>query len=553
MGVPVPRSDSYALALVTLSKLDVAIVGGGMAGSLLARQLARALPGRRIAVFDRKNEFSLNIGESMVEIASNYFVRRLGLGSYLYERHYPKNGLRFFFDTPDHDLPLHEMSEIGSESLPFVPAFQVDRSRLEADLVHMNREAGVDVRLGTKVEKLELGRDGQEHHIVASNGAGSEAFSCRWVVDASGRTRMLARQQGLHVPVDDLDNASVWGWFEGVGDVDALGPDSFRERVRWAPRRLSTLHFLSRGYWIWFIPLQNGLTSIGVVCDREHFDPEWRTTEGFAQFLHGHAAVSSLLQGAKAVDTQCFMHLAYGTRRFYSGDRWALVGESGAFPDPFYSPGADFIALANDFTADLIARDLGGEDREALCERVDLYDSFMQFRVEAAMRLYRDQYSVLGSYELCKLKWDFDVSSYYNLWVWPYLRDEHLNARKLKRQLIQKNHVLSALSNFASFFRRIDDHITRTGAYHRANAGQYSNGQDLLGFVRDVGQETSSKESLRRTEHIFNAVRNRGLGLLEDAGEEVAREPMPLAWFMAPRRLEDAGAGARAALEGGPR
>ncbi|MCP5070116.1 MAG: NAD(P)-binding protein, partial [bacterium] len=80
--------------------LDVAIIGGGMAGALLARQLSQSLPGRRIAVFDKKTRFSLNIGESMVEIASNYFVRRLGLSSYLYDHHYPKNGLRFFFDTP---------------------------------------------------------------------------------------------------------------------------------------------------------------------------------------------------------------------------------------------------------------------------------------------------------------------------------------------------------------------------------------------------------------------------------------------------------------------
>ena len=67
----------------------------------------------------------------MVEIATNYFVRKLGLSSYLYDRHYPKNGLRFFFDTPQRNAPLHEMTEIGSESLPFHPAFQIDRSRLD--------------------------------------------------------------------------------------------------------------------------------------------------------------------------------------------------------------------------------------------------------------------------------------------------------------------------------------------------------------------------------------------------------------------------------------
>lgn len=510
-----------------------------MAGSLLARQLSRALPGRRIAVFDKKTRFPLNIGESMVEIASNYFVRRLGLGSYLYDRHYPKNGLRFFFDTPELDLPLQEMSEIGSASIPVVPAFQIDRSRLEADLIGMNREAGIDVRLGTKVEKLELGSEGRNHRLVISDGEEKEEIESRWLVDASGRNRMVAGLLDLNIPVNDLDNASVWGWFEGVTDIDSLGPESFQKRVRWTPRKLSTLHFLARGYWIWFIPLQNGVTSIGVVCDRGHFDKDWRTTEGFLEFLHGHRAVASLLQDAKVIETQCFMHLAYGTQRFYSPDRWALVGEASAFPDPFYSPGADFISIGNDFTADLITRDLGGEDAETLSTRVGLYEDFMQFRVEAAMRLYRDQYSVFGSYELCKLKWDFDVACYYNLWVSSYFQDQHLDARQLKRQLIQRKHVLSALSNFATFFRRIDDHLTQNGTYHRANRGNYTNGQDLLGFVREVGEPTTNKEVLRRTEKIFNAVRDRGLDLLENAPEPVAREPQPLAWFMTPRKLEE--------------
>ena len=52
-----------------------------------------------------------------VELASNYFTRKLGLTSYLYERQLPKNGLRFFFDGPELDTPLEEMSEMDREVL----------------------------------------------------------------------------------------------------------------------------------------------------------------------------------------------------------------------------------------------------------------------------------------------------------------------------------------------------------------------------------------------------------------------------------------------------
>jgi flavin-dependent dehydrogenase len=520
------------------TQLDVAILGGGMAGNLLARQLIRRLPNRRIGLFEKKLEHTYNVGESMVELASNYFVRRLGLGSYLYDRQYPKNGLRFFFDSSAKDTPLHEMSELGSSALPFHPAFQVDRSRLETDLIAMNAQDGVRVHRGERVQDLELRDDGRPHRFRVSDGSGEEIVESRWVVDASGRSRVIAKLQGLEVPETELQNASIWGWFEGVSDIDEMGPPSFRERVRHAPRRLSTLHFLYRGYWIWFIPLQEGMTSIGVVCDRRHYDTRHRSKDGFLDFLRQHAAVASLLENAKPIQTMSFPHLAYGTRRFFSPQRWGLVGEASAFPDPFYSPGADFIALANDFVSDLIARDLEGEDPKALRARTELYDEFMRFRLEAAMRLYRDQYSTFGSYELCKLKWDFDVGCYYNLWISQYMRDLHLDARALKRQLAQRNHVLTALSNFAALFRKVDGHLSERGTYERGNAGAYTDGQDCLWFMKRVGLPRTDAEVLEVTQEIFNRVHSQALDLLEDAPEPVSRESKPLGWFLEPRELD---------------
>ncbi|MDH5567745.1 MAG: NAD(P)/FAD-dependent oxidoreductase [Myxococcales bacterium] len=517
------------------SQLDVAILGGGMAGNLLARQLVRRLPRARIAVFDKKHAHAHNVGESMVEIASNYFVRRLGLGSYLYQRQTPKNGLRFFFDTPERDTPLPEMSEIGSDSLPFHPAFQIDRSRLEGDLIEMNARDGVRVHLGARVTDLELARDGSAHRFSVSDGSHTQECASRWLVDASGRSRLIARREGLDVPETQLANASVWGWFTGVTDIDAVGPDAFRARVRHTPRRLSTLHFMYRGYWIWFIPLQDGMTSIGVVCEKRHLDPRTRTPDGFLDFLRGHEAVRSLLENAKPIATQGYRHLAYGTQRFFSPERWALVGEAAAFPDPFYSPGADFIALANDFSTDLIARDLAGEPLRARAER---YDQFMRFRFEAAMRLYRDHYPLFGSYELTKLKWDLDVGCYYNLWISQYLCDEHLNGRALRRQLLQREPVLAALSNFTALFRLLENRLRETGAYHRSNRGAYSDGQDCIRFMKEVGRPRSEGEVLARTEQIFNAVRDRALDLLEGTPGHGRREPKPLAWFLEPRALD---------------
>lgn len=522
----------------TATKLDVGILGGGTAGNLLARQLSRSLPGHRIGLFEQRTEFGHAVGESMVEIASNYLIRRLGLSSYLYDRQYPKNGLRYFFDSSEHDVPLHEMSEIGSDSLPVYPAFQIDRSRFEGDLLEMNRTDGVVARSGTRVEGIALGSGGDSHRIRVSNGALSEYFECRWLVDATGRRRSVARSENLNRPETRLDNAAFWGWFEGVADIDQHGPESFRERIRHTPRRLSTLHFLHRGYWIWFIPLHEGMTSIGVVADKRTRDVRFRTDVEFLAFLREHRAVASLLENARCVATRSFSRLAYGTHRYYSPDRWALVGEAAAFPDPFYSPGADFIALGNDFVSDLIARDLRGEDDGRRRRRTELYDEFMRFRLEAAMLLYRDQYAYLGSYELGKLKWDFDIGCYYNLWFSAYLHDQHLDLRQVKRQLGQGRFVLSALSNFAALFGRIDAHLTSRKAYHRHNRGRYSRGLDCLGFLDEIARPRSDAEVFEQTLAIFNDVRDRALDLLADGGRTVRRGPLPLASFVGGTALD---------------
>ncbi len=520
--------------MTTTTKLGVAILGGGMAGNLLARQLRRTLPDLQVGLFEKSTEDPHKLGESMVELATHYFIRRLGLSSYLYDRHYPKNGLRFFFDTPERTTPLHEMSEIGSVSLPFHPAFQIDRARIDADLARMNAADGVQLRRGVRVRDIELGRDGAPHRFTAVEPGKQTRYEARWLVDASGRSRLLSRLEGLHEPESELLNASVWGRFEGVADVDSLGPESFRSRIRYSARRLSTIHFLYPGYWIWFIPLRDGVTSVGLVCERRILQPEMRTQEGFQAFLRSHAAAASLLEYAKPVDHGCYMQLAYKTTRFFSADRWGMTGEAAGFTDPFYSPGSDFIALENDFLTDLICRDHDGAPREEQLLRTRLYDEFMLFRQEATFALYRGQYSLLGSYEVCKLKWDLDIGSYYNLWVDAYMRDQHLDPAWLASQLAQRPYVLRALENFRQLFARVESRLRKSGDYYRRNLGEYNDGRDCLGFLAEVGRTDDVATTLARTAEIFNRVRDDAHRIL---GAEGGQKPVPLARFLGRRPL----------------
>jgi flavin-dependent dehydrogenase len=520
-----------------VDRLDVAILGGGMAGGLLARQLLRAVPGIKLALFEKSGERDWRVGESTVELASNYLVRRLALSRYLYEEQLPKNGLRYFFDDESKSTPIHEMSEIGSKNLPFHPAFQIDRARLDADLRTMNAAAGADLRVGAKVSDLQLGEGGAPHRFVSREEGGAREVECRWLLDASGRAGLVAKLKGLRVKEPRHKISAVWGRFEGVADIDDVGPESFRARIRHTSRGLSTVHFCYPGYWIWFIPIKNGVISVGVVGDPPREEPAIRTPAGFRAFLDRHGAARELLRGARHLDTQSYAQLAYGTTRYFHADRWGMTGEAAAFADPLYSPGADFIALENDFITDLVVRDLGGESAADVAKRVDLYDRFMRFRYEAAMLLYIDQYSMLGSQELMRLKWDFDLALYYNLWVSAYMQDQHLDVSWLRRELRQERFVLQAMRNFASLFEKARLHLLAEGQYYRKNRGDFSFGLEFIDFVEEVGLPRSRRQVLEKTGEIFNSVYLRTRELLGKPEHAPPAEAMPLSAFMVDQPL----------------
>jgi hypothetical protein len=83
-----------------------------------------------------------------------------------------------------------------------------------------------------------------------------------------------------------------------------------------------------------------------------------------------------------------------------------LVGDAGCFVDPFYSPGSDFIGIANGFCCDLITRDLGGS---AIDELATLYDQSFRSLARTFLLTYHRQYPLMGSGRvLCtKVIWDF--------------------------------------------------------------------------------------------------------------------------------------------------
>jgi hypothetical protein len=96
----------------------------------------------------------------------------------------------------------------------------------------------------------------------------------------------------------------------------------------------------------------------------------------------------------------------------YSPDRWGLTGDAGVFLDPFYSPGSDFIAIANGCNADLILRDLAGEP---IAERAEAFNEMYLEEFHRVLRNYTWQYELWGNPKVMSVKLGWDLLLYWGV------------------------------------------------------------------------------------------------------------------------------------------
>jgi flavin-dependent dehydrogenase len=126
-----------------IDHFDVVILGGGLAGGCLARQLRMEAPLLRVVVVEKRRhpvrEAAFKVGESSVEIGAHYFQKRLALDSHLRSAQLEKLGLRYFFPQGD-NRDLTSRVELGPPHFAPVPSFQLDRGRpRELPAAHQRR------------------------------------------------------------------------------------------------------------------------------------------------------------------------------------------------------------------------------------------------------------------------------------------------------------------------------------------------------------------------------------------------------------------------------
>ncbi|WP_343709498.1 lycopene cyclase family protein [Mycobacterium sp.] len=407
---------------------DVAIAGCGVAALTLALELRTARPQTRIVVIGPNPhpvpEITHTVGESTVEIAAHYLRDRLELADHLNSSQIRKMGLRMFFSR-NGNTDIAQRMELGSSS--FIPqvTYQIDRGRLENELHRRCLAKGVEIVAG-RVRSVEIGTGDRPHVITVQDGDAVTRATARWVVDASGRTRTLARQLGLRRATEHHCNAA-WLRVAAEIDVNQWSEDpGYGARLTEGDRALSTNHLMGEGYWVWLIRLASGATSVGIVAD-----PAFHPFDGFntlakaQSWLRDHEpqCAAVLAEHESSIkDFRVMSHYSHGVSKVYDGrERWCITGDSGVFLDPLYSSGLDLVAIGNGLITDMIARELDGEDVVA---RSGISDSLFRSLTEMWLAIYRDQYALMGSQTVMSAKVIWDIAFY-----WGFLGLLYSNGR----------------------------------------------------------------------------------------------------------------------------
>ncbi|HEV2965530.1 MAG TPA: NAD(P)/FAD-dependent oxidoreductase [Chthoniobacterales bacterium] len=317
------------------SKLyDVAIIGGGPAGSTAATLLAKA--GRRVIVFEREKFPRFHIGESLLPFSMQAFDR-LGVREKLDRSFLPKYGGEIMSACGTRGVKFYFKDGFRSKS---DRAYQVTRSEFDKLLLDHSRENGAEVHEETEVTKLDFLDDRVKIDIEAS-GAQS-TIAARYLLDCSGRQTLLGGLFDLKHTYDHLQKFSIFAHYD---NVDRL------------PGKDATLIRMVRGLdrWFWMIPLTETRTSIGVVMDTSTFRAaELAPERALEEFIAEQPLMVERMQNAVRV-SQVYSAGDYSYRnKRLTGERWLMVGDAAGFIDPVFSSGVFLAVMSAEKAADTL-------------------------------------------------------------------------------------------------------------------------------------------------------------------------------------------------------
>jgi FADH2 O2-dependent halogenase len=405
-----------------LVDFDIAIVGSGFAGSLLAI-ICRRL-GRSVVLIEKGSHPRFAIGESssplanliLEELSDRYDLARVRpLASWgTWQAAYPQIGcgLKRGFTFYGHEAGRRFRADSQRRDQLLVAASPRDevadthwfRADFDEFLVEEAQAAGVEYLERTTLSRLEFLSDGVD---VSGECHGEPlGLKARLLVDASGTRGFVHQALRLREgSFPDLPaTQGLFTHFEGVRRWDEMGVLRDFGRPPY-PVDDAALHHVFDGGWIWVLRFNGGVVSSGVAA-APWLAEDLRLSEGangWDRLLSRFPSIKEQFQDAQALRPFVFVDRLPFRTAAAAGANWALLPSAAAFVDPLLSTGFPLTLLGVARLADAIehswgkpelARRLQADGAKTLAEAdtaadlvAALYASFADFELFAALSL----------------------------------------------------------------------------------------------------------------------------------------------------------------------
>ena len=327
---------------MTNTDLDVAIIGGGPAGSTAASYLAAA--GMKCGIFERELFPRLHVGESLVPATTRVlreigfldqmdqvgFVRKFGA---VWTSEASKTPYQHGFEDADFDgqadIRFEEREQPGVSQRH---TWHVDRGKFDLLLLQHAHRLGAAVYEGVKVSKVDFS-DPNMPCVRFVLGSKEISLSAKVIIDASGRQTLLGNQLRLKKNDAVFNQYALHTWFDGYDRMTLAKTPTLESYI--------FIHFLPvTNTWVWQIPITDTVTSIGVVTQRQNFEKSRESRESF--FWRCVCSRPELFEGLKKSTQMRPLKeegdYSYGMSEI-CGDGFLMIGDAARFVDPIFSSG----------------------------------------------------------------------------------------------------------------------------------------------------------------------------------------------------------------------
>src|SRR5260221_969016 len=222
------------------AKYDVVILGAGLAGLSLSRQLLM-YSDKGVLLLEKRPEVPVErqkVGEATVQVSGYYFAKILDLEEHLLREHLMKYNLRFYWKTPGRRNDCFEdYSQSYIRNLSNIASFQLNRNKIEAEMLRLNLESPrFTIHPGISDLDVTLSDSDKPHQVVYRKNDQSMEVHAGWVVETTGRSKFLARKLGL-TKTSPIRHGSTFFWVDGLVNIEKLTTATPQERLTHKNRR----------------------------------------------------------------------------------------------------------------------------------------------------------------------------------------------------------------------------------------------------------------------------------------------------------------------------